>query len=494
MAESDPPSSPAPDKADPEEKEDQNVEETDSSAKEDAEQSKANGKDAAKEDAPEGAPEDEDEKPKELIKVIPDEEFFASLSQEEREWYDELGPSQEDVDDKVIHCTSCGKQVTNESANTAQRHPLLGVITCRQCKMFYNDGEWTKDEEGSFEYCRWCGNGGDLLLCDKCPEAFCKRCVQRNLGRKYLSNVNSAEEWSCFVCDPKTIYKFRAEYHAVSKMLKAQKSRAKSKGAQGTPKKSAGVSKKIEAELLKAPSNFIDKSLGNCFKAFSLQTKALEDEQKRWLRTKRNMDVDNAVNMTKNLRKLFAATKHNMEVLDEMILENFHETFPDEQFSKVRIPKVTSQFNLVPQELKRKLTMTSTSKASPSKSSTPTPKKKQILAKKKRPASSQSNEIVLNGSPVTQSLSVGEDFDPTSMLSVELDEGEPQAKKPKMGPKSAMAKKMGPKSKTSGQAVAKKPLSRPGEYKVSTNMFAKKKKRPRPANPDSDSDVEVIDL
>ena len=437
-----------------------------------------------------GDAEDDEEKPKkEVIKVISDDEFFAGLSQEEREWYEELGPSQEEIEDKVINCTACGKQITNEhSMNSAQRHPLLGVIVCRQCKTFYNDGEWTKDEEGSYEYCRWCGNGGDLLLCDKCPEGFCKRCVQRNLGRKFLSGINSADEWACFMCDPKVIYKFRAEYHAVSKMLKAKKSKGKSKGGPGTPKKPAGVSKKIEAELLKNPDNFVDKSLGNCFKAFSLQTKALEDEQKRWLRNKRNLTAENAVMMTKNLRKLFAATKHNMEVLDEMILASFHDAFPDEEFAKVRIPKVTSQFGLVPHELKRKLTLT------PAKGSTSTPEKKVPAAKRKKPASEE-NEIVLNGDPVTKSLS-DESFDPSSMLSVELDE-EPAAKKPKMGPKSAVAgKKAGPKSKTSNASVTSMPLSRPGGYKVSTNMFMKKKKdkKPKAASSDPDSDIEVIDL
>lgn len=39
------------------------------------------------------------------------------------------------------------------------------------------------------EQCRWCGDGGDLLLCDSCNNAFCKGCIRRNLGRKELSEI-----------------------------------------------------------------------------------------------------------------------------------------------------------------------------------------------------------------------------------------------------------------------------------------------------------------
>ena len=58
------------------------------------------------------------------------------------------------------------------------RHPLLGVIMCMTCKRFYKDGSgWQEDEDGCDKYCRWCGQGGELILCDKqyCPAAFCTR-------------------------------------------------------------------------------------------------------------------------------------------------------------------------------------------------------------------------------------------------------------------------------------------------------------------------------
>ena len=40
--------------------------------------------------------------------------------------------------------------------NLATRHPVLGVAICRRCKDFYASGEWTKDEDGCDQFCRWC--------------------------------------------------------------------------------------------------------------------------------------------------------------------------------------------------------------------------------------------------------------------------------------------------------------------------------------------------
>jgi hypothetical protein len=45
------------------------------------------------------------------------------------------------------------------------RHPLLGVAICRDCKKFFFSGRWVKDDEGFYESCLWCANGGDLIMC-----------------------------------------------------------------------------------------------------------------------------------------------------------------------------------------------------------------------------------------------------------------------------------------------------------------------------------------
>ena len=71
-------------------------------------------------------------------------------------------------------------QVSHEfkTSNGVYRHPLLAVCICKACNNYYSDGEWAKDEDGADVFCRWCGQGGDLMLCDKCPHAFCKKCLQ----------------------------------------------------------------------------------------------------------------------------------------------------------------------------------------------------------------------------------------------------------------------------------------------------------------------------
>ena len=80
------------------------------------------------------------------------------------------------------------------------------MIQCAPCNKFYNSGRWIKDEEGYYEHCRWCGEGGDLLGCDECVESFCKKCIKRNFGRAEAQMIEAAK-WKCFCCDPKPLRK-----------------------------------------------------------------------------------------------------------------------------------------------------------------------------------------------------------------------------------------------------------------------------------------------
>ena len=78
-----------------------------------------------------------------------DELYFASLSQEELEWYKELGPKPEAVKSKGVVCTCCFKQITGQPGQRCCRHPLLGVVMCKTCRVFYERGEWKQDEDGN---------------------------------------------------------------------------------------------------------------------------------------------------------------------------------------------------------------------------------------------------------------------------------------------------------------------------------------------------------
>ena len=47
-------------------------------------------------------------------------------------------------------------QINVRGGNLAVRHPVLGVAICQRCLAFYASGEWTKDEDGCDQFCRWC--------------------------------------------------------------------------------------------------------------------------------------------------------------------------------------------------------------------------------------------------------------------------------------------------------------------------------------------------
>lgn len=50
-------------------------------------------------------------------------------------------------------------------------------------------------------FSRWCAEGGKLICCDYCNNAFCKKCILRNLGRKELSGITDENsKWHCYVC------------------------------------------------------------------------------------------------------------------------------------------------------------------------------------------------------------------------------------------------------------------------------------------------------
>jgi len=56
---------------------------------------------------------------------------------------------------------------------------------------------------------RWCGQGGNILLCDNCTSSLCEGCLFKNLGRKYLRDAKTTDNWKCLLCDPSPILKHR---------------------------------------------------------------------------------------------------------------------------------------------------------------------------------------------------------------------------------------------------------------------------------------------
>ncbi|XP_035383362.1 transcriptional regulator ATRX-like isoform X2 [Electrophorus electricus] len=105
-----------------------------------------------------------------------------------------------------VNCTACGQQVNHFQRDSVFQHPALKVLICKACFKYYMSDDISKDSEGMDEQCRWCAEGGNLIGCDYCSNAFCKKCVLRNLGRRELSAILEEErKWYCYVCSPEPL-------------------------------------------------------------------------------------------------------------------------------------------------------------------------------------------------------------------------------------------------------------------------------------------------
>ncbi|XP_039872463.1 transcriptional regulator ATRX isoform X1 [Simochromis diagramma] len=107
----------------------------------------------------------------------------------------------DDALQKKVNCTACGKQVNQFQRNSVFVHPVLKVLICKSCYKYYTSDDISRDSDGMDEQCRWCAEGGKLICCDYCNNAFCKKCILRNLGRKELSGITDENsKWHCYVC------------------------------------------------------------------------------------------------------------------------------------------------------------------------------------------------------------------------------------------------------------------------------------------------------
>uniref|UniRef100_A0A6P5JPK9 DNA helicase n=1 Tax=Phascolarctos cinereus TaxID=38626 RepID=A0A6P5JPK9_PHACI len=62
------------------------------------------------------------------------------------------------------------------------------------------------NSEGIGEQCRWCAERGNLICCDSCDNAFCKKCISRNLGKKEISKImDENNQWQCYICHPEPL-------------------------------------------------------------------------------------------------------------------------------------------------------------------------------------------------------------------------------------------------------------------------------------------------
>jgi len=389
-------------------------------------------------------------------KVPDDDKYYEELNAEEKEWLESNCPTVNEVSGKLI-CCATGKSIDAVIGikSGVFRHPHLGMPMCQEARKFYGDGDWPRTEDGD-EYCRICSQGGDILLCDKCPNAFCKKCISRNLGSRALREITKAEEWACLLCDPKPIYKLKAMYYCVYKnqsefkeIHEANRLKEKQKKAN----KRAGALDKEKEKLVKNPQNFLEENISEAFKTLEVYQKALETERVRCIKTvKEGMSVDTATSITRKLRKLYAVTQKNMDLLDRAIVESFVENFPTES-TRIHMGRMAPT---TPSDIPRVRRPAAQKKKRPQN-------KIKIKGKKgkKPPPKGKKNTIKINGSAVYEDAYVSKKKRKANYLDdddiIEVSEDDdfyapkkkarpgPASKKGKAGP--ASKKKIGPKSK-----------------------------------------------
>ena len=374
-------------------------------------------------------------------KVASDDKYYEDLKPEELEFLQTNMPSVDSVLAK-LNCSVCSKNLdpvygTNKGV---QRHPHLGVPLCSSCRKFYGDGDWPRTEDGD-EYCRMCAQGGDILLCDKCPNAFCKKCISRNLGARSLREITKSEEWSCLLCDPTPLYAIKAIYYCVYKNqteIKERREQERQKAILKRAERKDKLAKEREA-LVKSPKNFLEENISEAFKTLEVYQKSLEAERERCIKTvKEGITVEIATSITRKLRKLYAVTQKNMDLLDRAIVESYVENFPTES-TRIHMGRMAPVEPPPPK--KKKLTAKQKLKL------------KQKKAKAKGKPGRKKGVIQMNGAPVYAEVNYGGKKRKKAAREVELidvsedDEYYAPKKKSRPGPASSK-KKAGPKSKT----------------------------------------------
>jgi len=142
--------------------------------------------------------------------------------------------------------------------------------------------------------------------------------------------------------------------------------------------------------LVKNPKNCLEENISEAFKTLEVYQKSLEAERTRCIKAvKDGISVEVATSITRKLRKLYAVTQKNMDLLDRAIVESFVENYPTES-TRIHMGRMAPTD---PPSPPKRL-------ASQKKKKKPAGKVKVKGKKKPGPKNKGKNVIKMNGSPV----------------------------------------------------------------------------------------------
>ena len=102
------------------------------------------------------------------------------------------------------------------------------------------------------------------------------------------------------------------------------KLKTEKKKTESLKKKVEQKKKEKEAQFEKEASkvdNFVDEAFHEAFETLNIYQKCMQDEQKKWIKQRKNMNPNNIAAIVRSLRKIFNITKQNMDLLDTTLVQ-----------------------------------------------------------------------------------------------------------------------------------------------------------------------------
>ncbi|XP_054648215.1 transcriptional regulator ATRX isoform X2 [Dunckerocampus dactyliophorus] len=214
----------------------------------------------------------------------------------------------DDTLQRKISCTACGKQVNQFQRSSVYEHPALKVLICKACYKYYTSDDISRDSDGMDEQCRWCAEGGKLICCDYCSNAFCKKCILRNLGRRELSSITDENsKWHCYVCKSEPLQDLLSKCQSVMAKIDHEriKHRKTSKSEEQENKKHKSSAVKVRKAVVNGKEHAGDSG------TLTFSYKKLQIPKELFKKTKKLVETTTGLNNTFIKFVQQAATEHD---------------------------------------------------------------------------------------------------------------------------------------------------------------------------------------